>query len=385
MTAIRFSLVYGTYFLTVGLMLPFWPVWLEHRGFEAAAIGLVMALPLWLKVVTNPMVAGVSDRLGVTRPIVVGLGVMASAGFIGLSLAGNPLAIPVLYASVMAALSAALPMVEVAALRADRSREIDYGRVRLWGSITFILATVGAGWWLEERSPEWIVWLATAGAVIFAVTGIAMPDRPREPNRRGVLSGARYLLSQGPFWVFLLATGLSQTSHAVYYAFGTLHWQAQGLSEGFIGTLWAIGVVAEIILFAVIGRLGGRIGPVGLLAIGCLGGVIRWPLTAWTSDPAALIVLQTLHAATFGATHLAAMRFLERFVPDRFAASGQALYAAAIGGVLFGAMMPLSGVLYADFGAGAYAAMGAICAVALALTAWLAVLVRGKAEEVRAD
>ena len=86
MTAIRFSLVYGTYFLTVGLMLPFWPVWLEHRGFEAAAIGLVMALPLWLKVVTNPMVAGVSDRLGVTRPIVVGLGVMASAGFIGSAL-----------------------------------------------------------------------------------------------------------------------------------------------------------------------------------------------------------------------------------------------------------------------------------------------------------
>ncbi len=381
MTAARFSLVYGAYFLTIGLMLPFWPVWLEHRGFDAAAIGLVMALPLWLKVLTNPLVAGIADGLGMTRPIVVGLGALACAGFAGLSAIGSPLAIPLLYAGVMAALSAALPMVEVAALRADRARHIDYGQVRLWGSITFIAATVGAGWWLDGRSPEWIVWLATAAALIFAVTGIVMPDRRTERNRKGVFSGARHLLAQGTFWVFLLATGLSQTSHAVYYAFGTLHWQSEGLSESFIGALWAIGVVAEIILFAVIGRLGERIGPVGLLAIGCLGGVIRWPLTAVTVDPAALIALQILHAATFGATHLAAMRFLERFVPDRFAASGQALYAAAIGGVLFGAMMPMSGVLYGTFGAGAYAVMGLVCALALGLTGVLATMLRRAAAQ----
>ena len=120
-----------------------------------------------------------------------------------------------------------------------------------------------------------------------------------------------------------------QASHALYYSFGTLHWRAQGIPDGAIGALWSVGVVAEVALFAVSGRVIANCGAARLLMLAGLAATLRWAFMA--IDPPLLLtaLLQTLHAMSFGAAHLAAIHFLTHAVPEDRAATAQGLYAAS--------------------------------------------------------
>jgi PPP family 3-phenylpropionic acid transporter len=150
------------------------------------------------------------------------------------------------------------------------------------------------------------------------------------------------------------AASLIQASHAVYYGFSALDWQAAGLDAGAIGALWALAVVAEIALFAISGRL--PLTPTTLLMLGAAGAVVRWSAMAFDPPPALLVPLQCLHALSFGATHLGALGFVARAAPAELGATAQGYLAVALG-LVMAAAMGLSGVLYAHFGGLAYGAM----------------------------
>jgi PPP family 3-phenylpropionic acid transporter len=208
-----------------------------------------------------------------------------------------------------------------------------------------------------------VIWIASGSVALMLLSCIAMPEAPRTASvaRANPLG----LLARPDFLLFVATAGLLQISHAVYYAFGSISWRAAGLDESTIGMLWGVGVVAEVLLFAVAGRFVHRVGPLGYLAIAAVGGILRWPLTPLTNDPVLLVPLQCLHALTFGAAHLGAMAYLARNIPDNVGATGQSLYYALTGGVLMGAMMPLAGTLYENFGPAAYNAMGLCSLLAL--------------------
>ena len=157
----------------------------------------------------------------------------------------------------------------------------------------------------------------------------------------------------------------------MFYGFGTIAWRRIGFDDTVIGMLWTLGVVAEIGLFWIAGRLG-RFGsaPV-LLALAGIGAMVRWPLTAIADTVAMAAALQILHALTFGAAHLGSMRFLQDNAPPGLEATAQALYYALVTGVLMGTFMPLAGLLYEAEGMAAYHAMGGLGVVTLAATAVL--------------
>jgi PPP family 3-phenylpropionic acid transporter len=155
----------------------------------------------------------------------------------------------------------------------------------------------------------------------------------------------------------------------VYYGFGTIQWRAAGLSDGFIGLLWAEGVIAEIVLFWYSAKLMRRIHPVRMILIGGVLGAVRWAGTGATNDAAALLVLQALHGVSFGATHIGAIHFLRDRAPPGLTATAQGLYSALPMGLLGGLTMMAAGPLFAAFDAGAYYAMAAMC-VAGTLLAW---------------
>jgi PPP family 3-phenylpropionic acid transporter len=150
------------------------------------------------------------------------------------------------------------------------------------------------------------------------------------------------------------AAGCVQASHAVYYGFSTLHWQAYGHSETVVGLLWAEGVIAEIILFGTAAPLVRRLGPERLLALAGLAGIVRWSALALTDWLPALAVFQALHAFSFGAAHLGAMHFMGRTMPPHQAATAQSLYSVAVIGIAVGLATGVSGTLYQAWGAGAY-------------------------------
>lgn len=367
-TAVRLSALYAAMFLVIGVLLPFWPVWLAAHGLDAAQIGVVLAVGVGTKTLGNPLVAHLADRRGERRRVIVALALAAAAAFALFAAAGGFWSILAISMLFFLAWPAIMPLGESLTMLAVQRGNVDYGRIRLWGSIAFIAAAVGAGALLEGRSPDVVFVTILAGVLITALVACLLPDLRTAPVRH-VQTPVLHVLTLPGFALFLAAAMAAQSSHAVYYAFGTLHWRAAGYDDLVIGALWGLGVVAEIVLFAFGKRVLARIGPARLILIGAAAGTVRWSVTGLTTALPALLAVQILHALTFGAVHLGAIHYIARAVPPDLSATAQSLYAAAVMGLALGAMLFLAGPLYAAAGGHAYLAMAALSAVAV-LLAW---------------
>jgi len=360
----RLSFYFGALFAVVGVVMPYWPVYLGDRGLSAVEIGLILSLGLWIKVLVNPLIAQWADRHGARRPVMLALCaiVIAAYAVVGLTDGVAMLAVFAVVASV--AFAAIMPLGETTALTVVYDRGLDYGRLRLWGSLTFIAASMGLGSLLATEGADVVLWAILA---IMATTLVACWLMPRVavPKAEAGPAPLIRLLRQPVFVLFLAAASLSQASHAVLYAFGTLHWRANGIDDWMIGWLWAEGVIAEVVLFAFGAWLVNRVGVVGLLALGAAAGALRWFAYGFSSDLSLLLAMQVLHAFTFGATHLGAMHFIARAAPPAWAASAQSLYTAVSGGIAMGLAMWASGLLYDRYAGAAFFAMAAISAAGL--------------------
>lgn len=391
---LRLALVYGGFFLFIGMFMPYWPAWLKDMGLSPTAIGLLLALTQTLKIITSPLIAQISDRTGKRRFV---LSVVAAAGSVTFSLyfgVEGLLALALVTVISHAFIPALLPLTEQFAMSAVRSHAINYGRVRATGSATFIVAAL-AGGMLVDRYDTAIVlpvclgalvltWLATLtlpeplSASSFGPRGRSGSDgetgasdnravrTERRKQRRSRDTDFGFapiidLLRRSRFRTMIIIVCLLQASHGVYYALATIHWRTIGLDATVIGLLWSVAVVAEIILFVAAGNRVAALSPIRVFIIVGVLGVVRWSVTAVSGDPVVLGVVQCLHAMTYGATHLATMTFLTHEVPEHRAASAQALYSAGPMGLATGLVLALAGVLYDGVGGGAFWAMAAMC------------------------
>ncbi len=367
----RLSLFYAAIFLVIGLLVPFWPVWLESRGMTETEIGLLLSAAMLMRAASNPLVAQAADRHGSRRRMIV----IMSWG----ALAAYALFVPaegfwaLLAVSIVATVffSSMLPLAETVTMAKVQGDGLDYGRMRLWGSLSFILAATLGGWALVGRPDDMVLWMVLGALALVVAAAAAMPDArvpAGMPRRRAPLAR---LLRDPRFIGFLLCASLLQASHSVYYGFATLHWRAAGHSATVIGALWAEGVIAEVVLFAFSGAAVARLGPRGLLALAACAGIVRWSVLGLGTGLGALVAVQFLHAFTFGATHLATMHFIARNVAPEVAATAQSLYSSTAMGVVMGLVMMTTGWLYAAFAGGAFFAMAALSlaggAVAVAL------------------
>lgn len=390
---IRVSVFFAALFLIYGVHLPYLPVWLEWRGLTPGEIAIVTSAPFFLRLVATPLLAYHADRTGDHARLILMLsGIGLVAALILSQIAGF---VPILLATVVFAISTytVMPLTETVAIKGVR-RGLDYGRMRLWGSLTFIVASFAGGAAVDWAGAGVGIWLIVGGAAATFLAALVLPanddgSRPRrraaleetsalEPPaavvpRRGIDRATVVRLARNRvFLVFLLAIGAVQAAHATFYTFGAIHWRDGGLSAAWVGTLWAIGVMTEVALFAVSRRVVERFGPVRLLIAGAAAAVVRW--LAMSADPslAVLIPLQVLHGLTYGASHLGAIHFIGRAVPEGAGGTAQAFYATVASGVMQGAATLLSGALYARYGGGAYLAMAGLAAVGLAATLVLA-------------
>ncbi len=365
--SVRFAGYYGAVFLALGIYLPFWPVWLAQRGLAAAEIGLLLALTSWVKVLSVPPIARLADRTGRVKAAIVLLSAASLASFAAFFVTERFWSILAVQLLTALAFHGLIPLAESHTMRAVGAAEIDYGRVRLWGSAAFILGALGAGELLARQDPGLLLWLILVALALTLFASLGLPERRGplpEPEDRPRASA---LLWDRRFLLFLAAAALLQASHAVYYGFSALAWRAAGLSDAAVGWLWSEGVLAEIVFFAASGVLLRRFGPTGLLALAGLGGVVRWTVLAGTTALPALVAVQILHALTFGAAHLGAVHFIARHAPQGLAATAQGLYAALSGGLAMGLATLLAGRLYETFEAQAFLAMAVLSAAGLAL------------------
>jgi PPP family 3-phenylpropionic acid transporter len=358
----RLALFYAGVFFLVGIQLPFWPVWLAGRGLSVSEIGVVLAAALWVKVIVNPLAGLLADRTGRRRGVMILLAATNLAGFLLFVPTHGLWPLLLINALTTTAASSLMPLGETIALAIVYERRLDYGRIRLWGSISFIAGSLGAGMLIARGTSEIVLSLLIGAAALNLLACTQLPA-PRIKRSRLKRAGWHRLLLDRRQLLFLLAATAIQASHSVYYGFGTLHWTARGYSSETIGWLWAEGVIAEIALFAYGAPLLARLGPARLLVLAGGAGVLRWTLMGGDVSLPLLLAVQLLHALTFGAAHLGAMHFMARALPEEWSATGQSLYSATVSGLGFGLVMAVSGQLYAALGANSYLVMAVIAAI----------------------
>lgn len=371
--AIRLATFYGAIFLLVGIFLPFFPVWLKSRGLDEIEISFILATPLLSRIVFTPIISFLADHLGDRRRVLI---MLTWGSFISL-LAFAPLSgfWPLLTASVIFGIfwTSVMPLTESIVMTEVKLQGLDYGRIRLWGSLTFIVTSFGGGFVIDRWGSGMILPMMLTAVVITALSAYSLPfgSDKKQMEKAAPLPPIHWreatkLLHSKLFILFLMTSASIQATHAIYYGFGTLHWQSLNIAAGIIGSLWAIGVIAEVSLFAWSRPILERFDPTKLLIIAALGALIRWTITAFDPPIAILFFVQVLHALSFGAAHLGAIHFIARAVPEHYSATGQGLYAAFAMGLVMGIMTMISGSLYASFGAYAYLSMSVLALASLA-------------------
>jgi len=371
--SIRLACLNGAIFLALGLFLPFWPLYLEGRGLDAAAIGSLLAAAAWIKVVGVPFWGRLADPPGRGRPTLalLALGAAATYGLLGEIDVFAWLLIGHLFLGFFA--NPLIPIADSQIIATVRERGVDYGRIRLWGSLTFIAGNFLGGALIEAEPRALYLGAIVAAMLLAALAAWSLPPRPKALPR-AALDGEswRSLLSNRPFLLVVLIGGFMQASHGAYYAISAIAWRAAGISDGTIAWLWAEGVLVEVVLLAFAGRLLRRLGIKGLFILAGAAGTIRWTAMGATNDLAVLALVQCLHALTFAAAHLAAVMAIGQCVPPHRLSSGQAVYTALQSGIMVGAALWLSALLYEAAGQfPAYAAMALLSGLGL-LTALLA-------------
>jgi PPP family 3-phenylpropionic acid transporter len=357
--SLRLSGFYFSHFVLIGIALPYWPVWLQGRGLGAVEIALILSVGRWVSAATTPAIALLADRRGELKILVTVLAAGVFACYTANHFAHGFWPLFAIAAATAVCMSAIMPVMESLTMLHAARGEADYGRVRVWGSISFILATFAGGEILGRLAADSILWAIVASSVVTIVVSACLPDTRSElvARRRGAFHA---LARHRVMLLFLASVGCLAGSHAALYAFGTIHWRHAGIDDRVIGLLWGEGVVAEILLFMVGGAFMRRVHAADALLLAAAGGVVRWVVLGLTTEPAVLFAVQWLHALTFGAAHLGGMAFIARAAPAGYSATVQSLYAALGMGAASALAILLVGPVYAAFGGGAFYFMAAL-------------------------
>lgn len=359
-------------FLGLGVQLPFLPLWLADRGLSTTEIAAVLSGQILIRALGAPLGTFLADRYNRPVPLIRLLPLLCGASYLALSFMHGFEAIFLVAVLAAVFLSPVGPIAENFAMVESAKFGLDYGRQRLWASVSFIIGTLVSGFALEIMATSTAVLLIAVSYAALGLAGFALPDvKPAKIAGQRVTRAhpgdVLRLFRSRVFVIFLLAASIAQASHAMLYGFGSLHWEQLGISKGMIGILWGIGVCAEVIFFFFSGRLLPRFAPILLILIGCLFGVLRWTVTAFDPPLWLLMPLQTLHAATFALAHFGTLHFLMQNVPDALRNSAQGLYTACSAGLILMLATAAAGPIFEAYAGRAYLAMAAMSLVASGL------------------
>ena len=369
----RLSAFYFSYFGLLGSMLPFWGLYLREQGFSLSEIGQLMAILVGTKLVAPNVWGWLGDHTG-KRMRIIRIGAL-----LALMIFGFMFIEPAFWgmALVMAGFSffwnAILPQFEVVTLRHLQTATEQYSRIRVWGSVGFVIAVVGLGWFFEHASLQILPAILLGLLAMIVLSSFSVGSPPGQKGHKGSLDAfLRELKAPQPILFFSICF-LLQISHGPYYTFFSIYLEDFDYSKTLIGWLWALGVIAEIVIFLIVHRMFERFTVRGLATTCLVLAALRWLVTGLYPENLPIILLaQISHAATFGVFHAIAMHLIHQYFSPTASGQGQAMYSAlsfgaggAIGAFLSGFVVENWGGSMAYFMAAGVAMAAAVLALAL--------------------
>lgn len=346
----RLSGFYFFYFAALGVLVPYWGLYLQWQGFNAQEIGELTAIFLGARIVAPNIWGWVADHHGQRMKIVRATSLISIIIFSAILFNNSYLWIAVVMLFFSFFWNATLPQFEANTLQHLGQQSHHYSKIRLWGSIGFIVTVTVLGMLFETISVE-----AMPIALIITLTGmwlisLSVPESTIE-HLNDDPRPLRHLLKQPAVLAFFTICFLSLLSHGPYYTFYTIYLEQHGYNRTLIGQLWALGVVAEIVVFLLMHHWLPRFGIRLVLIVSLILSTLRWLVIGFFPDNLTLLLFaQLLHAASFGSFHAAGIAWVHRHFIGKNQARGQALYSSAgfgAGGVL-GSL--LSGYLWVSPG-----------------------------------
>lgn len=303
--------LFFAYFAFIGIYSPYLSLWFDSRGLSIGEIAVLMALPQMLRIVAPPFWGWMADRGG-RRIMLLRVSAVTSLGLLLLfPLAGGPGVLAALMLGLFFMTAAQMPIAEAIALDLSQGEPGRYGRIRMWGSVGFIVTVLGGGPVLDRFGLEALPWLMAGAMTLLAAVTLRLPERPLARAARPSAASLGERLREPAVLAFLASAFLMVFAHAALYSFFSLYLERLGYSRSAIGAIWAIGVVAEILLFMLQRRLFDRLSAMRLLAFSFLVCTLRFAMVGGSDGALWILVLgQLMHAVTFGLHHSASMAVL---------------------------------------------------------------------------
>jgi PPP family 3-phenylpropionic acid transporter len=340
--SLNFALFFFAYYGYIGVFSPYASLYFADRGVSAVQIGVLMSMMQVMRIFGPNLWGWVADH---TRRRVMVLRVTSAAAalvFCGMFWGETFAFFFVLMLALNLFTSAQGPLSEALMLSSMRGDLTHYGRLRLWGSVGFIVTVITAGQLLDWQGIGLMPWIALV--LLVMVAAVALNMREEAPMSRSENTpSVRQLLKQREVIAFFVSTFLMIAAHASLYVYYSLYLSQIGYSKTVIGLMWSLGVVAEILFFYFQAPLFRRFGVATLMLTSLLIGVVRFLMIGFGAESVVmLLIAQILHAATFGVHHSASVATLQRWFAGPLQARGQALFISVsygLGGSLGGLLL----------------------------------------------
>lgn len=362
------ALSYFTYFFSYGIFLPFWSVWLKGIGLAPENIGLLLGAGLIARFLGSlllaPRVTDPSRLVFALRVLALLTLIFAVAFWLGTTTAW----LLIVMVGFNLFFSPLVPLTDALAGTWQKQITLDYGKVRVWGSLAFVIGSALTGKLISIFDYQAILVMLSIGVASMLLGMMlrpsVMPQGQARQNESAGWPAWRKLVLES--WRFLACVSLLQGAHAAYYGFSAIYWQEAGYSASVVGYLWSLGVVAEIVVFTLSNKLFRRWSARDLLLLSALSGIVRWSLMAWTTDLPWLILAQILHCGSFTVCHLAAMRYISARQGSEVIRL-QAVYSAVAMGGSIAIMTMFAGFLFQHLQGGMFWVMALLAVPAIAL------------------
>lgn len=369
---VRLSFYYFSYFAAIGVFLPYWTVYLKViKGFEAAQIGELMAVSMLTKMVAPIIWGWLADRynnLGVMIRIACALTLLS---FLASYISDSYFGVMFVMSCFGFFWSAALSPFDALTMNHLGEHSDRYSQIRLWGSVGFVVAVLVLPIFIEKQGLTLVLDILTLLFLVIFIAACSVPNKT-QPVQSVNTSKIWDVMRQPAVLVLLVACALTIASHGAYYTFFTIYMHDHGYSDVFIGWMWAIGVIGEVVLFAFMHLLMKRFSAACLFVAALFITAIRWFLLgAFVDSIVILIIAQLMHAATFGLYHAAAIHLIHGYFPGRLQARGQALYSGLSTGLGGAAGGLLSGYAWDGIGNEMTFYVSGLMALLAAVIAWV--------------